>query len=136
MIVTTLGRLVEAEPALMRLAQQKMAYAHARQVAQILRAVSVETSFFATKRQELVKAVGVSRPATNEEMARGETTMLEVAPPHMPGFLAEITALASVAVSLDVEPLPAKVFDKVEDISAADLMVLAPFVAAVSQEAP
>lgn len=134
MISTTLGRLVEAEPALLRLSQQKMAYAHARQVAQILRAVSVETAFFNVKRQELVKAVGVSRPATSDEMARGETTMLEVAPPHMPGFLAEITQLAAVSVELPVEPLPANVFDNVGEISAADLMALAPFVAAVPQE--
>lgn len=128
MITTTLGALVDAEAALQRLAQQKLPAQSAYRLAKLCKAVAEETKIFTDRRVELIKEVGVSRPATAAEQARGETTMLEVAPPHMAGFLAQLGEMASVPVTLSVDPLDLLSLGSVE-LSAADLLALGPLVA-------
>lgn len=125
MITTTLGQLVDAEPALHRLAAQKLPAVSAYRLAKICTAVAEDTKIFTERRLELIKEVGVSRQATAAEQARGETTMLEVAPPHMRGFLAQLSEMASVSVTLPMEPLTItlKTLETIE-ISAADLLAM------------
>lgn len=132
-ITTTLGQLVDAEPALMRLAGQKMSAASAYKLAKLCKAVAEETKIFTEKRIEKIKEVGVSRQATPAEQARGETTMVEVAPPHMRTFLEHLGELASVPVTLDLAPLDLAALGAIE-LSAADLLALGPLVS--DQEPP
>lgn len=127
-IQTTLGALVNAEPALAYLAGIRMSATVAHHIRTILRIVRVETADFTTQRNALIQELGEERDATPEEaQATGQTRLHAVLPANYQAFSDRLQELASVPVDLPVRPLTLEDLGSVE-LSARDLDLLGPFV--------
>jgi hypothetical protein len=123
MIDTTLGQLAEAEPALARLAAEKLPFRTAHLIAKLAKAVAEETKYFHEERNALVKEFGEVKPGgTPDEIQVGPTMA------SWPAFVAKVNELVAVPVTIPLAPIdlttlaPEKL-DKLE-VSAADLLLL------------
>lgn len=126
MITTTLGQLVNAEPALTRVSAERLPAKTAYQVAKLLRLCGVEIAHFNTQRQALFAELGVERPATDDEQkANSGATVREIPPASIPAFHQRLQAVADVAVEIGATPVP---IDTLGTISAADILALGPLV--------
>lgn len=138
-IHTTLGTLVNAEPALSRLSDVKLPIKTAYQLGRLIRVVKVETADFATQRNALIQELGEERDATPQELAQtGQQRIVAVLPANYDAFGAKMQELASVPVELAVRPLTLEDLGSVE-LSARDLELLGQFVvdpSEVSTEQP
>jgi len=116
-----------AEPALTRLAENRFAPRHSYALAKLVDAVKVETARFTTERQKLAVQYGTTREATPEERATMGERVINVPPERMEPFVADVTELAEVAVTIEVAP-----FDLAwcngDLISARDICDLGPLV--------
>jgi hypothetical protein len=135
LIEVTLGYLAEAEPALARLAAEKLPFKTAHALAKLAKAVADETKYFHEQRNALVKEHGEVKPGgAPDEILVG---------PTMAGwraFVAKVNELVGVPVTLALDPidlttLDPKVLDRLET-SANDLIVLGPFLLLPSATAP
>jgi hypothetical protein len=128
MIETTLGALIEAQPALERLAAARLSVKTAYHIAKLIRLATPELQQFQTQRNALVQTFGAERPATAAERAanQGQPTTLEVTPENRPAFFAQVAELVSIPTTLAWTPLAIEALDGVE-ITAADLLALGPF---------
>lgn len=125
-ITLTLRALLEAQPALDRLAGEKLPVQIAYRVAKIVKLTKAEIADFHEQRIKLVKAHGVTRPATEAELSIHGPEVIEVPPEKAAAFRAEIDALADEPVTFDREPLT--ISAAVPNITPADLIALGPLV--------
>lgn len=118
----TLGALVSAEPALMRLAEIRLPIRESYQVIKTLRQVQAETKLFHEQRAAWIKELGQERPATLAE--GGQDTVFQVPPANRPEFMRRLNELGAVTVDL----LPRKIHLSGIEVSAMDLLALEPFI--------
>jgi hypothetical protein len=126
-ITVTLRALLEAQPALVRLSNEKLPVKLAYRVARLMKVVQVELDDFHKQRIVLVKQYGATRPTTEEERAIHGTEITEVTPDRMVEFRQDVDDLADEKVTLEREPL--KLEDNFPAITPADLIALGPLVA-------
>ena len=117
MITTTLKDLMEAQPALERLAAERLPVKSAYRVAKLLRLARPEVDQFVAQRNELVRQFG--RPRDNGD--------IEVTAENREAFFAKVNELAAIEVKFELEPLELAALDGVQ-VSAADLLALDRFI--------
>jgi hypothetical protein len=117
MITITLGQLMEAQPALERLAGERLPVKTAYRVARVLRLVRPEIGQFVEHRNDLVRELGVERRTATGEM------ITEVTEGNRPAFFAKVAELASCEVRLEIEPIEIAALDGV-NVTAADCVAL------------
>lgn len=127
-IQTTIGALVEAEPALAKLATLKLDAKTRYHVVKLARLVSQEVrEHFTEPRNEAVKEYGAERePTESEKVTFGPQKVTEVRPEHKPQFFARVNELAAVPVTIPWGPLTTAMVDSCTDVTAADLLALGP----------
>ncbi len=125
-IRVTLRELLEAQPALQRLSNEKLPVKVAYNVARMMRVVQPEVEDFYKQRNALVKEYGVTRAATEAERSMHGDEVTEVPKDKLDTFREEIDGLAQEVVVLEREPL--KITDSFPAITAADLLALGPLV--------
>lgn len=127
-ITTTFGALAELQPALARLAGERLPAPAAIGVAKLAAAVAGELRLFHEHRNALVEEFGTTTDATPEEQIQtGRTTTTVVLPtsPHWATFLDRARELAAVEVTFTAPRFdPAAVPGLL--ITAADLLALTP----------
>jgi hypothetical protein len=121
----TLKDLLEAQPALQRLAAERLPVRLAYNVARMLKALQPDIDEFVKQRNELVKKYGATRPATEAEKPTHGPEVTEVIAANFLEFKRELDELTTVEIVVDRAPLA---LDDVEKISAADLLALGPLV--------
>lgn len=121
-IDTTLGQLAEAEPALARLAAEKLPFQTAYRVAKLAKAVGEETKHFYDQRNALVKEYGEPKPG-------GTPEEIQVLPssPMWPEFVRKVQELVAVAVTVPLAPVDLASANGLQ-IAATDLLLLGPLV--------
>jgi hypothetical protein len=121
MITTTLAQLMEAQPALERLAAERLPVKAAYRVAKVLRLARPEIEQFIEQRNTMIRELGAER-----RQANGETTV-EVTPANRDVFVAKVTELASLEVTLEIDPLEVGALDGAA-LTATDLLALDRFI--------
>lgn len=123
MIETTLGTLVQAEPALSRLAEARLPARVSYRVARLIRAVGVEVGHFSQEKTKLLKELG--QP---EGPARPDGTQsFTVAPERAEEWVRRVTELAAVDVRIELTPIALTDLGD-HAMSPADLLTLGPLV--------
>lgn len=122
-ITTTIGRLVTAEQALLRVAQLDLVGDRGYHVYKLLKLVLAETAFFKEKQSAWVKELGAPRESTPAEIAAGQTDMIEVTPANKPTFYTRINEAAAVEVLIAWPPIP---MSWLTGVSGADRLALEP----------
>lgn len=126
MITTTLGALLEAEPALEELEQLRLPAKPAYHVAKLARLVLAETQIFKQQRDALIRELGTERPAAAAEQAAGAgPTTIQVTPENLAVYVERVNALAAVPVEIAWRPLALVDLDGVT-LRPADLRRLGP----------
>lgn len=115
MITTTLGALVNAEPALIRLSEIRLPIKIAYQIGKLIRTIAGDIGDFHIQRDAFIRQYG--GPAENNQIT--------VLPEHISTFLLDMNELSSTSVTIDMQPLDLNSFGTV-DISPADLIALMP----------
>jgi len=134
MIATTLGALVTAEPALERLATERLSVKAAYHVAKLARLVRLETALFHEARQKALLEFGEERDAaTPEERARLGPRVITVTPEHAAAFTARLADLTALPVELAWTPLDLEALGDLR-ITPADLLALGPLIADPKEE--
>jgi hypothetical protein len=137
-ITTTLAHLVNAEPALARVAQLKLPVKVAYHLAKLVHLVQSETRLFYAQRTTFIKKLGVERDPTEDEAKRnGGQKITEVTADNLPEFLRRLDELGQVSVTLPWGPLDLEAVADL-DIPASDLIELGPLVGldSVTKEPP
>ncbi|HXD16395.1 MAG TPA: hypothetical protein VN654_05205 [Vicinamibacterales bacterium] len=127
-IETTIGALADAEPALERVAAQKLDAKARYHVVKLARLVKAEVQMhFHEPRQDAFKEFGKEREATFAERAKmGPEKVLEVPPEMLVPFRARLKDLCDVPVTLPVGPITPAMVDACAEITALDLLALGP----------
>lgn len=122
----SLKALLDAHPALTRLAAEKLPIRLAYSVARMLKAVQGDVDEFITQRNALVRKYGIARaPISALERQTHGAEVIEVLPEHLDSYRKDIDALTSIEVTIPRDPL---VLDDVDKIVPADLLALGPLV--------
>jgi hypothetical protein len=119
-ITTTLGVLVQAEPALAALAALKLPAKSAYHVKKLATLVAQETQHFQDARNGYIKELGVAQPDGSVSIAPDS--------PALPTFVEKVTELIAVEVVIPWGPLTLAMLGD-EKVSAADLQALGPLFA-------
>lgn len=114
MITITIAHLMEAQPALERLAGERLPVKTAHHIAQLLRVARPEIEQFVEQRSALIRELGAAREGGN---------VIEVTAENRAVFFEKVTDLARVELQLAVDPLAIAALDGAE-LTAADLMAL------------
>lgn len=117
MITTTLAQLMEAQPALERLAAERLPVKTAYRVAKLLRVARPEIQQFTAQRDAMIREMGFERQLVTGEM------VTEVTPANREAFFAKVTELAALEVRLEIDPLEIGALDGAS-LSATDLLAL------------
>ena len=127
-IQTTIAALVDAEPALGRLASQKLDARTRYHVVKLTTLVTAEVqAHFYAPRHEAFKEFGVPREPTAAERAKmGPDPVLEVAPANLDKFRARMKDLGAVPVTIPWGPITSAMVEAYVDLTAADLLALGP----------
>lgn len=125
-MVTTLGALAKAEPALQRLAQQPIKSTTAYHLFRLLKLVQAETPIYHKQYRDLVRSHGDERDPTPLEAIQGQRGKVQEIPPgeRMDAFLAQLDELSTIAVTLDDKWLLTMALLAELKVSAADLLAL------------
>jgi hypothetical protein len=115
-ITTTVAVLVDAQPALDRLAAQPLPVKVAYAVAKLARLIRPDVAQFIAQRNDLIRAHGTEHNG-----------IVEVPPEHRDVYVAQVAALARVEVTLEAAPLDLAALDGAR-VTANDLIALAVFV--------
>ena len=131
-IDTTLGALVDAEPALRRVSEQDGLSQKTRyHVAKLAKLVGQETQHFREQREGLFKAHGKERPAATEQERRMGALVFDVPPDKTSELVAQIKDLCAVPISLAWAPLRSV---DLTHAKASDLVDLGPLVELIEPE--
>lgn len=118
----TLRELLDAQPALTRLAAERLPVKLAYHVARMLKAVQPDIDEFIAQRNKLVQQHGASRPALSaQERETHGAEVIEVTAENLEAYRQDIDALTRVEITIEREPLR---LTDVERITAADLLAL------------
>src|SRR6187549_462171 len=98
-IKSTLGALGMAEPALERLASEKLSFQTAYRISKLKKAVAEETKHFYEERNKLVKQYGSSNGKGEEDITVSPSSK------HWATFVKEVTALSEVPVTINLWPI-------------------------------
>ena len=115
-----LGVLVGAEPAIGRLAEEKLPFQAAYRVTKLLRAVGEEIRHFHEERNKLVRSYGEPRNGGGPE----DIVVLPTSP-NFPAFRDKLEELAAVQITLALDPLDLAAIPTLS-IAATDLFQLGP----------
>jgi hypothetical protein len=121
-ITASLGALADAEPALERLAGEKLPFQTAYRVAKLKRAVAEETRHFYEQRNALVREHGQARPGGGPDDVHVLPTM-----PSWPTFVAKVTELAAVQATIPLWPLDLTTVPGLT-IAPSDVLLLEPLI--------
>lgn len=124
-IQTTLGALVQAEPALAPICALKLSARSAYHLKKLAQLVAIETTHFHTERNALIKELGTARPDGGFGI---EPTIAFEENPQFAAFLRRVTELAAVEVTIPWGPLDLAMLGD-EKVSAAELAALGPLLA-------
>ena len=126
-IETTLGALVEAEPALGRLLALKLPTKTAYHLAKLAKLVREETQHFHTQREALIRELGTERdPTEAEKVQNGNgTKVISVTPEHWPECQTRLAELAAVQVTIALTPIAIDELGAI-DVAGEDLLALGP----------
>jgi len=116
-IKTTLGALGLAEPALERLAGEKLSFQTAYRISKLKKAVAEETKHFYEERNALVKKYGSTNGKGPDDVTVSPSSE------HWATFVKEVTELAEVPVTIPLWPIDLTKIDDLK-ITAADLLLL------------
>lgn len=123
----TLRALLDAQPALTRLAEERLPVKLAYHVARMLKATQPDVEEFVQQRNKLVRQYGIARlPLSDLERQTHGAEVIEVTAENLDAYRRDIDALTSVEVTINREPL---VLEGVDKIAAADLLALGSLVA-------
>jgi hypothetical protein len=130
-IETTIGALVEAEPALNRLAALRLDAKTRYHVLKLAKLVAAETKeHFYAPRLDAFKEFAVERPPTPAERARNGLDPVFDLEPATPENRAACSArlkdLAAVPVSIQWGPVTPTMLDGTPEFTAADMLALGP----------
>lgn len=128
-ITTTLGELAKAHSALTKLAAMPLPIKAAYWLSKLARLAVAEVRGYEEQRTAAVKRYGTARQATPAELANGsdkEIVEVKAGDPKIDAFLAELKELQAVEVTLPVAPINLDALPDTVEITAADLMALAP----------
>jgi hypothetical protein len=120
MIVITIAHLMDAQPALERLASTPLPVKTAFQVAKLLRLARPEIQQFTEHRDALIRELGAER-------RHGAETLIEVTPANREAFIAKVQELAALEVTLPIDPVEIAALDGTS-VSATDLLALDRFI--------
>lgn len=120
-IQTTLGALVEAKPALDRLAAERLPIKTAYRLTRLLGRVRDELKPFEAQRLAIIRQYGTKRDGSQQQ----GLDLYDIPPDRAAAFERDLRALVDETVTIDQAPV---VLTGVETISASDLLALAPFV--------
>jgi hypothetical protein len=136
MISTTLRALVEAEPALKRLAAKDLPVKASYRASKLLTLVRGEADLFREQHQKHVQAMGAERPAKDAaERARLGDTVHEVTDDNRAAFVTLIQELGEQPVTLPWDPIDLATCGRDFTISPADIAALGPLVT-MTEEPP
>lgn len=130
-IETTIGALVDAGPAIAKLAQVKFDAKTRYHVVKLARLVEQETkAHFAEPRQQAFKEFAVEREPTPQEMrTHGPDKILDIAiatPEKRAAFVARVNDLRGVPVLIEWGPVTSTMLDAYPDVTGADCLALGP----------
>jgi len=128
-IETTIGALADAEPALERVAAQKLDAKARYHVVKLARLVKAEVqTHFHEPRQEAFKEFGTEREPTEAERAKqqGPQKVLEVIGDKLVPFRARVKDLCDVPSTIPWGPITAAMVEGCAEITALDLLALGP----------
>lgn len=127
-IETTFGALLDAEAALGRLLDVPLPGKARYHVLKLVRLVVPELQRFGAERVALIKAIGIERDPTAEELAAGTTDrVFQVTPEQMPVFEQRLAELRAAAVTLPWGGIPLSALDTVA-VTGRDILALGPLV--------
>jgi hypothetical protein len=126
MIQTTLGALVQAEPAIATIAAMLLSAKSAYHVAKLARLVATETRHFHTSRDAIIQELGTARDGGGAELKPDAEAW--------PAFVARVTELAAVEVTLPWGPITLAMLGDAP-VSAQVLVALGPLLAEPDAEA-
>ena len=137
-IHTTIGALVEAEPALARLTAIKLDAKARYHAVKLSKLVSAETKeHFFEPRQALFKELGVERdPTAAERVKLGPEKVLEIPPSKLVEFQARVKDLATVPVQIPWGPITLAMLDPYPEFTGADMLALGPLFQLEEEEIP
>lgn len=119
-IQTTLGALVQAEPALAPICALKLSAKAAYHVKKLAALVAIETAHFHTERNALITEIGILRADGVSEIQPDS--------PAFQAFVTRVTELAAVDVTIPWGPITLAMLGD-EKVSAAELTALGPLFA-------
>jgi len=119
-IHTTLGALVQAEPALGSICQLKLTAKAAYHLKKLAQLVAIETKHFQTERDAYIKELGTARADGGFELKPDSD--------QMPAFVAKVTELLAVPVEIAWGPITLALLGE-EKVSAQELAALGPLFA-------
>ena len=127
-IQTTIGALVEAEPALNKLAGMKLPAKTRYHVVKLAQLVRAELKWhFYDPRHEAFQEFGDKRDPTAAERTQfGPDPVLEVPPSKLAPFRARIRELTEVSVEIPWGPITAEMLEPCDDCTGADMLALGP----------
>lgn len=128
-ITLTLGELARASSALARLANMPLPIKASYWLSKLVRLALAEVRSYEEQRNAAIKRYGTARPAWPDEIAKGsdkEIIEIKADDPQFDAFSAEIKELQAVEVTLPVAPIDLDALPCTVEISASDLMSLAP----------
>ena len=119
-IATTLGALVQAEPALQPICALKLNARSAYHLKKLAQLVAHETQHFHAERDRYIKELGTDRPDGGFELKPDSEAW--------PTFVAQLNELAAVPVEIPWGPVTLEMLGD-EKVSAQELAALGPLVA-------
>jgi len=126
-IICRLGELVNAEPALQRVLSVSMDAKTRYHAVKLARLVAAETKHFVDEREAAIRALGVERPATPDEIDRGQLGPVIAVPlERQTEFFQRMTNLAAVSVTVPWGPLTTAMLDGYSAVTGRDCIELGP----------
>jgi hypothetical protein len=123
-ITTTLGALVQAEPALQPICALKLNARSAYHLKKLAQLVAIETKHFHAERDRYITELGSVREGGGFELKPDSEAW--------PTFVAQLTELAAVPVEIPCGPITLEMLGTA-DVSAQDLIALGPLLADVPE---
>lgn len=127
-IATTIGALVNAQPALEKLIALPLGAKVRYHAVKLWKKVhdDVQAHFF-EPRNEAIKELGAERDPTGaERAARGPDKIIELKPENMGTFQARVKELVDVPVVIEWGPLTHAMLEPYEAFTGADMLALGP----------
>jgi hypothetical protein len=118
MIATTLGALVQAEPALAPICALKLSAKAAYHLKKLAQLVAQETTHFHAERDALIKDLGNPREGGGFEIAPDTDAFRD--------FVTQLNELAAIDVTIPWSPITLAMLGDATGLSAADLQALGP----------